>query len=112
MYKKIHRFHGHGSIRWVLAKGTTVRGRLLSLRYEENQGGLKVAVVVSKKVAKSAVVRNRIRRRVYAIARDCLPPESARGGYVFLVYSPDVATMSASSLAAQIQKLVPTQNNR
>lgn len=107
MYKKVNRFHGHGSIRWVLSKGKTIRGRAMSLRYDEKQGGLKVAVVVSKKVDKSAVVRNRIRRRVYAVAKGLLAPETARGGYVFLVYSADVATMPHDELRAHITKIIP-----
>ena len=108
MYKKINRFHGHGSIRWVLAKGRTVRGRAMSLRYDEKQGGLKVAVVVSKKVAKSAVVRNRIRRRVYAVTKELIHPQEARGGYVFLVYVAEVATMSHEELRTHILKLIPS----
>ena len=107
MLKKINRFHGHGSIRWVLAKGKTNRGRTMSLRYDQSQGGLKVAVVVSKKVAKSAVIRNRIRRRVYAIAREVLSPETVKGGYVFLVYSDEVASLPHDVLRTQVIKLLP-----
>lgn len=109
MLKKINRFHGHGSIRWILSKGKTTRGRAMSLRYDETQGGFKVAVVVSKKVDKSAVVRNRIRRRVYAVVRENMQPSDTRGGYVFLVYSPEVATMPYESLRTQVLKLVNTQ---
>ena len=41
-----------------------------SLRYEKNEEGFRVAVVVSKKVDKSAVVRNKVKRKVLDILRD------------------------------------------
>lgn len=58
-------------MRYVYQHGQTVRGQLLSLRYIENKrrSSYRLAVVVSKKVSKSAVVRNRIRRRIYEIVR-------------------------------------------
>lgn len=40
-----------------------------SVRYEKNDEGLKVAVVVSKKVDKRAVVRNRIKRVILETVR-------------------------------------------
>jgi ribonuclease P protein component len=66
MLSRTHRFHGYGSLKKVYANGKSVRGGLIGLKYLA--GGSKpyrVAVVVSKKVHKSAVVRNRIRRRLY-----------------------------------------------
>ena len=41
----------------------------LSVSYYANEGVFKVAVVVSKKVSKKAVTRNRIRRWLYTITR-------------------------------------------
>lgn len=40
-----------------------------SVRYDQNDEGLKVAVVVSKKVDKRAVVRNRIKRVILESVR-------------------------------------------
>lgn len=42
------------------------------LRYQPNPEGPKVAVVVSKKVDKKAVVRNRLKRRFYHIVEEIL----------------------------------------
>lgn len=52
-------------------QGFRVFSPLFSAVIYKNDTGVQVAVVVSKKTAKTAVVRNRIRRRVY----------SAIGGY-------------------------------
>lgn len=66
-----HRFHGHNSLRYVYQHGQTVRGPLTSLKYTRNERrkNYRLAVVVSKKVHKSAVTRNRIRRRLYEAVR-------------------------------------------
>ena len=67
MISSKYRFHGHNSLRFVYQNGRTVRGPLTTLKYVENnrQENYRLAVVVSKKVSKSAVKRNRIRRRLY-----------------------------------------------
>lgn len=44
---------------------------------------LKVAVVVPKKILKSAVSRNRVRRRLYHILRPML--ENYRGVFIFII---------------------------
>jgi len=66
-----HRFHGLNSLSYAYRHGQTVRGAQLSLKYALNQRRqtYRVAVVVSRKVDKSAVVRNRIRRRIYEVVR-------------------------------------------
>lgn len=71
MISRAHRFHGHGSLRYVYQHGQTVRGPLTALKYSQNsrRTQYRLAVVVSKKVSKSAVKRNRIRRRLYEAVR-------------------------------------------
>jgi ribonuclease P protein component len=71
MISQVHRFHGHGSLRYVYQNGKVVRGPLCSLKYirNEKRKNWRLAVVVSKKVHKSAVKRNRIRRRLYEAMR-------------------------------------------
>lgn len=71
MISRSHRFHGHNSLRYVYQHGRVVRGPLTAIKYIENQkrSTYRVAVVVSKKVSKSAVKRNRIRRRLYEQVR-------------------------------------------
>lgn len=71
MISKEKRFHGYNSLRVVYRHGQTVRGPLTSIKYRKNHKRTiyRAAVVVSKKVDKSAVTRNRIRRRLYESLR-------------------------------------------
>ena len=71
MLAQKYRFHGHGSLRYLYRNGETVRNRQILLKYCENKHRIhsRVAIVVGKKVAKSAVKRNRIRRRVFEVVR-------------------------------------------
>lgn len=108
MIDRTHRFQGHGSLRFVYQKGQTVRGQYCSLKYILNRRRRKyrIAVVVSRKVHKSAVVRNRIRRRIYEIVRS----EAARiqdpYDLVITAYSDQMAEMPADQLRqAIIEKL-------
>ncbi len=105
-----HRFRGHSSVRRVYARGETVRGSCATLRilYNNKQPTWRAAVVVSRKVHKSAVVRNRIRRRIYEIFRQCDIPEGCQIDFVLIVHKVEVADMAYeelySLLARQIQK--------
>ncbi len=81
-------------------RGQIVRGPLVSLRYVRNDriASYRVAVVVSRKVSKSAVVRNRIRRRLYEIIRKHAAAIVGPYDVVLSVYGEEVATMSHASL--------------
>ncbi|CAN5623710.1 hypothetical protein BH23PAT2_BH23PAT2_09640 [soil metagenome] len=107
MIKKSHRFHGHNSLNFVYSKGQVVRGPLTSLKYIRNdrRESYRMAVVVSRKVHKSAVVRNRIRRRLYEAVR--LQEQNLTAPYdiVMTVFHENVATIPAE----EIRKLVYTQ---
>jgi ribonuclease P protein component len=65
------RFHGHNSLRYVYTNGKAVRSQPLTVKWVKNTHRSKprISVVVSKKVIKSAIGRNRIRRRLYEYMR-------------------------------------------
>lgn len=71
MISRKNRFHGYNSLRYVYQRGQTVRGPLTALKYAPNErrSRYRLAVVISKKVSKSAVKRNRMRRRLYEAFR-------------------------------------------
>lgn len=100
MISRSHRFHGYGSLRHVYRNGKTVRGPLCALKYGENprRKTYRLAVVVSKKVAKSAVLRNRIRRRIYEAVR--LLEDKITGPYdlVITVFHDQLATVDSDEL--------------
>lgn len=100
MISRTHRFHGHNSLRYVYQHGETVRGPLTALKFIENSRRQKyrLAVVVSKKVSKSAVVRNRIRRRLYEQVR--LHEKDIQKPYdmTLTVFHEQLATLPAGEL--------------
>lgn len=107
MIGRKNRFHGHGSLRFVYRNGQTVRGPLCALKYAANdrRKDYRLAIVVSKKVHKSAVVRNRIRRRLYEAFRLESPAFKQPYDLVMTVFNEQVATISSD----EIQKLVHAQ---
>lgn len=107
MISRKNRFHGHGSLRYVYRNGQTVRGPLCALKFAANskREEYRLAVVVSKKVSKSAVVRNRIRRRIYEAVRLEAPDFKASYDMVFTIFNEQVATIPS----AEITKLVRAQ---
>lgn len=108
MFSKSHRFHGYGSLKGVYQRGRTIRGSQISLKYGQRDARrpYRVAVVVSRKVSKSAVVRNRIRRRVYEQVRG--QSEQIRPGtdLVFTVFSDQLATLETDKLGKIIKDLL------
>jgi ribonuclease P protein component len=101
-----YRFHGHGSLRYVYKNGQAVRTRLLTVKYTRNKHRKhsRFAVVVSKKVHKSAVGRNRIRRRTYEVIRHELPKISSAHDIVVIITSSEVLTLPAPELQQIIQQ--------
>lgn len=110
MITRNHRFHGRSSLRYVYQRGQTIRGGQLSLRFIHNnrETTYRAAVVVSRKVSKLAVVRNRIRRRIYEIIRLQSAHITRPYDLIFTVYDGAIATMSAAAL----QELVVGQLQR
>lgn len=107
MLSKKYRFHSRGGVQYTYKHGKTIRTPKISLVHNNNDRGFqRFAVVVSKKVVKSAVGRNRIRRRVYEAIRLELPTFSAKRDNIFVVYSKDVSNMDFSELRHLIHSLL------
>lgn len=106
MLAQKYRFHGHGSLRYVYKHGSTVRGKIISTKYTKNprRKNSRVSVVVSKKVLKSAVGRNRIRRRIYEIVRQLMPIFDKKANYdiIILVFSSEVLFLEHDDLCSII----------
>ena len=71
MLAKKYRFHGHGSLKYLFQNGANQRSRYFAVRVLHNprRNKSRFSVIVSKKIHKSAVGRNRIRRRMYELLR-------------------------------------------
>jgi ribonuclease P protein component len=99
MIARRYRFHGYNALSYVYKQGRTARSRTCLLKYAANprRDVCRVAVVVSKKVSKSAVVRNRIRRRMFGQIEDRVgqwPPYDL----VFTVLDESIATTSEKNI--------------
>ena len=102
------RFHGHNSLRYVYSNGKAVRSRTATIKWVANshRKSSRIAVVVSKKVIKSAVSRNRIRRRIYEYMRLQLPRFDSVFDVVVIVTSSEFLAMPATELADQLGQLM------
>jgi ribonuclease P protein component len=102
-----HRFHGHGSLRYVYKNGQAIRSRLITIKYinNPNRKHSRFAVVVSKKVHKSAVGRNRMRRRVYEVVRHELPSIPNAHDVAVMIFSSEVINLPADELTETIRQL-------
>lgn len=110
MISRKNRFHGHHSLGFLFKNGKSVRAESLSLKYIESKNeDYRLSVIVSKKVHKSAVVRNRIRRRIYEIVRKeklSNPKASWRYDMAIFVYDDSLASISADDLNKRVCSLL------
>lgn len=106
MLARINRFHGRRSLQFAYKHGIMARGQLLSTKAILNtrQKNFRCAVVVSKKVSKSAVVRNRIRRRLYAIVRQLKNHIDAPYDIIVIVNDEQVATIPPQKLVSILRE--------
>jgi len=108
MLSKINRFHGHASQKYLYKNGTAVRSHWMTVKYIANPHRKKsrVSVVISKKVHKSAVGRNRIRRRIYEIMRHELSKFNGVYDFAVIIISGEAIHASAEDLQNTMQTLL------
>lgn len=102
------RFHGHGSLRFLHKNATTYRSRYFAVKVIANPHRKlpRLATIVSKKTHKSAVGRNRIRRRTYEILRLELPKLNGIYDIAIIVTSAEVLTADYAELSSSLQSLL------
>lgn len=95
-------------MRFVYQRGQNVRSGAINLRFVENprRKSYRAAVVVSRKVSKSAVVRNRIRRRIYELVREHARQLGRPLDLVFTVYGEDAAQLPHEALKELVVPLL------
>ena len=106
MISSKHRFHGRGSLRYVYRSGATTRGPLFAVKsiVNEKRDTYRLAVVISRKVHKSAVARNRMRRRLYAAVRNIDGGIVKPYDIVITVFQPTLLDESSEKLAYQVKQ--------
>lgn len=107
MLSKTNRFHGHNSLNFVYRNGKTARSPFCAMRFARGKyDNYRVAVVVSKKVVKSAPKRNRIRRRVYEAIRLVAPNKLSNQDIVVTIFDTRFLEMSHPELLQSISRQV------
>ena len=96
-----YRFHGHGSLNYLFRNGQTARNSRVLVRSVSNKRRetSRAAVIVSKKIAKSAVVRNRIRRRIYEVIRSQWSHIVPQTDFAVTALSAELAVLDAAQVA-------------
>ncbi len=104
MIESAKRFHGHGSLNYLFRNGKTARNAQVLIRFVENKRreDSRVAVIVAKKVVKSAVIRNRIRRRVFEVIRRHWELVPKQIDFTVTVLSAEIAVAQASEVEAAV----------
>ena len=107
MLARKYRFHSRGGVKYTYAHGKTIRTPSMSLVHNKNTRNMqRFAVVASKKVEKTAVGRNRIRRRVYEAIRLEMGDFQAPRDYIFVIYQKNIGTIPFSELRALVNSLL------
>lgn len=102
------RFHGHGSLRYLHKNADVYRSKYCVLKIIANpkRKYSRFAVIVSKKTHKSAVGRNRIRRRIYEMIRLEMPNMIGVNDMAIIVTSGEALTASHQELFDSLHELM------
>jgi ribonuclease P protein component len=92
------------------ASGRRTHGKYLTTIHTPLPGFVG-SVVVSKKVAKKAHDRNRIRRRLYSILREFKDKENFSGVYI-LVTKPAIMTLSKKEFKTMVSEEIALTRNK
>ncbi len=88
-----------------IEKSRSFSGEFLSLRMQKEEGLSRMSFVVSKKIAKNAVTRNKLRRMGYAAGESLISKVSP--GYVCIFYfKKHIQSLSVNFLREEIKKLL------
>ena len=105
MLSKTHRFHGSSSLNYVYRKGKTVRSPYAAMKFVPGKyDTYRVAIVVAKKVDRTAPARNRIRRRLYEAIRLSAGDLLTNQDIVVTVFDDSFITMPAETLQKSIRR--------
>lgn len=107
MLKASLRFHGHGSLRFLYKNADAYRSHYFTVKLIKNRHrkDSRFSVVVSKKTHKSAVGRNRIRRRLYELLRDEYPKLNGTYDIALIVTSGEVLGAESTDLRDSLRGL-------
>lgn len=109
-----NRFHGINSLNYVYRNGETIRTKYMAVKYCPNnrRDTYRIAVVVSRKVAKNAPVRNKIRRRIYELFRTQEVGDLKNLDIVVTIFDEGVAVLPAPDLKKVVNQIIESMTSR
>lgn len=108
-----NRFHGHSSLNYVYKNGKSFHSRLFKIKVIDNPKRKKTraAVIISKKVLKSAVRRNRVRRQIYEyISKKIIINNEKIYDIAIIVLSGELFSMNQVDIFDQLDQLFNQTN--
>lgn len=108
MINRRNRFHGYGSLKKIYSNGKTIRGGQIGVKFlsKGTDKPYRLAVVVSKKVHKSAVSRNRVRRKIYEAVRTSANQPKNGTDIILTIFSDQIVEMPSDKLKKIINDLL------
>ncbi len=86
----------------IVQKGSAFHAPLFSIRVKKAQNKSRFGVSIPKKVAKTAVLRNNIRRRVYSVLQTIQPNEPH---FIVFVVKAGIEKIKQAELKQEIEKI-------
>ena len=91
----------------VKKSGQTARSRYFLLKFFPNQLEFnRIGVIISKKVAKGAVVRNKIKRTLFNSLKEFVKNGGSNKRDFLIIVSPQAAPLPSEDLKKEIQELL------
>jgi ribonuclease P protein component len=107
MLSRPHRLRSSKRIEKIKSQGQRLDNKFLLLfwlKQEENLGPTRIAIIVSSRVGKQAVVRHKLKRRLREVVRTLLP--SLRSGLdVVIITKPEVKKLDFTKLAQMVSQI-------
>jgi len=112
MFTDAHRLRSPNAVRRPSRYGKGAKSKHMGIKYiESNIQGPRIAVVVSKKVSKSAVKRNRIKRRIIEnIRQNFITKLNQNLDIVIFAYSSDIAKLPSVDLTLELNDVFQKAN--
>jgi len=105
MLKDDNRLRGKKNFKRIFEKGKALKGNFLILRFALNdEEKIRFAILVSKKVSKKAVVRNKVKRKIKAIVLQNIPKLKKGFDFIFIVL-PSFENKNFSEMEDEINKI-------
>lgn len=105
MFKKRHRLT-KAMFDQSFRQGKRFHSPELQLIHDKTTPDFHGAVVVGKKVYKKAVLRNKLRRRIYGVLYRWQKTHQATGTYI-LVAKPSITSVDRKNLTTLVEKILP-----